>query len=62
MNLRADLILETEQRSANPLNPRSLMRMSIIIVPSVLALIIITMLFKAQNLKSRLEMAGQALE
>ena len=35
MNLRVDLILETEQRSASVLNPKALMRMGLIVVPVI---------------------------
>lgn len=40
MNLRIDLILETERRSANLVNAKSIARISAIVVPAILLVII----------------------
>lgn len=48
MNLRVDLILESEQRSGSIINPKSLLRIATIIVPAILgvvaAIVVVNML------------------
>lgn len=58
MNLRVDLILESEQRSGNVLSAKSVTRAAAIGVPSLIALFVIVSLLRMRELtseKSRLE-------
>jgi hypothetical protein len=50
MNLRVDLILPTEQRSASPLSPKSLLRIVLIVVPAALVLYLISQFLVVKQL------------
>jgi hypothetical protein len=53
MNLRADLILATEQRSASLINPKSIGRIATIIVPLIVVLLIASVVMNTMNLGRR---------
>ncbi|MCK5850941.1 MAG: hypothetical protein KAH23_08500 [Kiritimatiellae bacterium] len=62
MNLRVDLIFESEQRSASVFSPKSLMRIAIVVVPAIILLGAGTAVWKmvalrteCRNLEGRLE-------
>lgn len=57
MNLRVDLILESEQRSASRLNSKTLTRISVIAVPAVVGLLIACAVVNTISLNSRVRMA-----
>lgn len=54
MNLRVDLILETEQRSASVVNAKMLLRIVYIVVPLILAVMVATLTVKMIALNSEL--------
>jgi len=56
MNLRVDLILESEQRSGSIINLKSILRISSIIFPSILAIIILFAFVNSIKLKNELAM------
>ena len=56
MNLRVDLILETEQRSASPVTVKAFLRIAYIVVPVLIAALIIIGVADSVSLNSRLKM------
>jgi len=52
MNLRVDLILETEQRSASIFNLKTMTRAVIILIPSIIVVFFLVSLFEFWTLKS----------
>jgi hypothetical protein len=56
MNLRVDLILPQEQRSASVLNLRFISRLASIVVPTVAALLIALSIINAVNLGNRVKL------
>jgi hypothetical protein len=52
MNLRVDLILQTEQRSASVLNLKALTRIAIITVPAILVVMLLMVVLQVMSLKS----------
>lgn len=62
MNLRVDLILESEQRSASVINAKSLTRMGMIIVPAVVGLAIAVAVVDYLTLRSRQNTITEQLE
>lgn len=55
MNLRVDLIMESEQRSANVLNVKSLIRISILAVPAIIIGTILVSSINVMHTKIRLK-------
>jgi hypothetical protein len=62
MNLRVDLILESERRSASLINPKSVMRISAIIGPVLLVIIVGTFAFNIWQLNNHLDSLKKTLE
>jgi hypothetical protein len=62
MNLRVDLILESEKRSASLINPKSVMRISAIVGPVIVVIIIALFVFNIWQLNSRLDSLKKTLE
>ena len=54
MNLRVDLIFETEQRSGSLLSPKSLIRIGTIVGPAILALLVAVFVMQVWQLNSKL--------
>jgi hypothetical protein len=61
MNLRVDLILETEQRSASVINAKSLTRIGVIVGPAILGLIVAAAVVDHLTLNSRLNTVREQL-
>lgn len=55
MNLRVDLILESEQRSGNVLNPRSLTRVMSIAVPVLVVAIVVGNVMRVRHLERQVQ-------
>jgi len=55
MNLRVDLILETEKRSASVINAKSILRISYVVLPVILFLIIGSLVLSVWRLNSTLK-------
>lgn len=52
MNLRVDLILESEQRSGSLLSPKSLIRIAIIVLPLILGIVLASAAYKTWQLSA----------
>lgn len=62
MNLRVDLILESEQRSGSLLSPKSLIRIAIVIFPTILGLVLATAAYKTWQLSAERRQLEQQLK
>lgn len=62
MNLRVDLILESEQRSASVVNLKSILRIASICVPVILVVFILSAVVKMMALKSEFNMLEGQME
>ena len=62
MNLRVDLILESEQRSGSVISSKSIIRISSIVFPSILAIILIFAFVNSIRLKNELAMYIQEMD
>ena len=62
MNLRVDLILESEQRSASRINLKSLTRIVAIIVPVLIGLVVASVLFGLVKLNNDVKTANNYWE
>lgn len=62
MNLRVDLILETEQRSASIFNLKTLIRLVIILVPSLIVVAFLVSFVGLLSLKNRAKQLDTELE
>jgi hypothetical protein len=62
MNLRVDLILESERRSASMINTKSIMRIAAIVGPVLLVVLISGFAFNIWQLKNHLDSLNKTLE
>jgi len=62
MNVRVDLILKSERRSASPINMRSLSRLATVLVPVALVAVVVVYAVNIATLKSKVRMVERAWE